>query len=354
MRRLIKRRSRKAGLPPGSLVYVGDEKPEETKIALVDYDESRLREEEVKTVDVCAAVKELPTVTWINVEGLNDVDTLRRIGECFELHPLVMEDILNTDQRPRIEDHGDKLYVVLKSLRYDGDSNQVVSEQISLILGPTFVLSFQERQSDIFDTVKERIRTARGRIRSSGPDYLAYALLDVVVDAYFLALEAMGDRIDRLESELMADPTPATLRVIQTLKTDGLLVRKALWPLREASSRLARGDSPLVKEATLLYLRDLYDHTVQAVDTAESFREILAGMLDIYLSNVSNTMNSVMKVLTLVATVFMPLTLLVGIYGMNFQYMPELRLPWGYAAVWVAMICIGIGMLAYFRVRRWL
>lgn len=354
VRRFIRREHKKPGLPPGTLVHVGDKKVERTRVTLLDYDEAHIREEEVSAVDACAAVKDHPTVTWVNVDGLHEVETIRKIGECFGLHPLVLEDILHTEQRPKIEGHDDKLFIIVKGLRYDNDLRQVVSEQVSLVLGPTFVLSFQEGESDLFDAVRERIRSSVGRIRSSGPDYLAYALLDVMVDCYFLALEAMQDQIEALESELVTDPAPLTLRAIQDLRTDTLLVRKAIWPLREVAARLARGDAAAIREPTLLYLRDLYDHTVQAIDVVESFRDVVAGMLDIYLSSVSNRMNAIMKVLTLAATIFLPLTLIAGIYGMNFRYMPELHLRYGYYGVWIAMVMVAAGMLLYFRVKRWL
>jgi magnesium transporter len=354
MRLLRQRRSQKAGLPPGTPVHIGEKKVEKTKITRIEYDEAEVLEEEIAAPEACAPVKGGPNITWINVDGLHEVETLQKIGECFDLHPLVVEDILNTGQRPKIEEYQDRLYIVLKTFQYDQEAGQAATEQVSIVLGPGFVLTFQESESGLFDAIKERIRNPKSRFRQHNADYLAYALVDLIVDTYFVFLEQMEDRIDALEPELMSHPTIATLRAIQRLKTEVLLLRKSVWPLREVTSRLARQDVPMIENATQVYLRDVYDHTIQALDTMESFRDILAGMLDVYLSSISNEMNAVMKVLTLIATIFIPLTLVVGIYGMNFEVMPELHVRWGYAAVWLAMVLIGGGMVVYFRKRRWL
>jgi len=354
MSRLIKRISEKAGLPPGTLVHVGEEKVEKTKITMLNYDELHLQEEELETIDECLPVKDRPTVRWINVDGLHQVEILETIGGCFGLHPLVLEDILNTGQRPKMEDFGDYIYIVLKMLHSEDENDEIAEEQLSLILGPSFVLSFQEREGDVFSAIRERIRNGRGRIRKMGADYLAYALLDSVVDNYFIVLEKLGEKIEFLEEELVANPTTETLHIIHGLKRDMIFLRKSVWPLREIISGLERGESALIQESTGVYLRDVYDHTIQVIDTVETFRDIISGMLDIYLSSVSNRMNEVMKVLTIIATIFIPLTLVVGVYGMNFQYMPELGWRWGYPIVWLVMLAIGGLMLVYFRRKRWL
>lgn len=355
MPRFFKRVSKKAGLSPGTLVHVGKKKVEKVKIQLIDYDETQLKEKEPKTIEECFPFKDLPTVTWVNIDGLHDIQVMEKIGKHFNLHPLVMEDILNTEQRPKIEEFDDYLFIVLKMLCYDEKQNQINSEQVSVILGKNFVLSFQEKTGDIFDPLRERIRSGKGRIRKMGPDYLAYTLLDAVVDNYFLVLEKLGEKIEGMEEELVTNPTPGTLHMIHTLKREMIFLRKSVWPLREVVSRLEREESPLIKESTGIFLRDVYDHTIQVIDTVETYRDMLSGMLDIYLSSISNRMNQVMKVLTIIATIFIPLTFLVGIYGMNFDYMPELKWHWVYPwAFWLVMLGVTGFMLIYFRRKKWL
>jgi magnesium transporter len=355
MAKMIKKRSKKAGLPPGTLVHIGEKRAGEPIIALIDYDEANFQEREVKAVEECFPFRDKPTVTWINVEGVHQVEVVEKLGHCFGLHPLVLEDILNTDQRPKMEIYGDYVYIVLKML-YGGDVNHPIeAEQVSLILGSNFVISFQEgKEGDVFNPVRERIRSGKGLIRTMGSDYLAYSLIDMIVDSYFLILERLGEKIELLEEALVAHPTATTLQEIRKFKTEMIFVRRVVWPLRELVSGLRRKESPLIKETTEIYLRDVYDHTVQVMDTVELYREMLSGMLDIYLSSVSNRLNSVMKVLTIIATIFMPLTFIAGIYGMNFKYMPELEWRWGYPAIWLIVVAIGISMLIYFKKRKWL
>ncbi|HVP77131.1 MAG TPA: magnesium/cobalt transporter CorA [Thermodesulfobacteriota bacterium] len=355
MAKLIEKRSRKTGLPPGTLVHIGEERAGQPLLTLIDYDEANHQETEVKSVEECFSFRDKPTVTWINVEGIHDVTVVEKLGNCFGLHPLVLEDILNTDQRPKMEVYGDYLYIVLKML-YDGDGNRPVEgEQVSLILGSNFVISFQEgKEGDVFNPVRERIRSGKGLLRKMGSDYLVYSLIDTIVDNYFLILERLGEKIELLEEHLVAYPTAPTLQEIQKFKNQMIFVRRMVWPLREVISGLGRKESTLVKETTEIYLRDVYDHVVQIMDTVEVYREMLSGMLDIYLSSVSNRLNSVMKVLTIIATIFMPLTFIAGIYGMNFKYMPELEWRWGYPAVWLMVVLIGISMLIYFKKKKWL
>ena len=350
----IKRRSKKAGLPPGTLVHIGEKKAEVSKINVMDYDEAHFQEKEIKTIEECFIFKDKPTVTWINVDSLHQVEILEKLGECYGLHPLVLEDILNTDQRPKMEDYGEYIYVVLKMLDYNDKSNEIESEQISLILGPNFVFSFQEREGDTFNPIRERIRNNKGRIRKMGADYLAYTLLDSIVDNYFIILEKLGEKIEFLEEKLVTHPTSEILQVIHHLKREMIFLRKAVWPLREVISGLERGESSLIQESTKVYLRDIYDHTIQTIDTIETYRDMVSSMLDIYLSSVSNRLNAVMKVLTIIATIFMPLTFIAGIYGMNFKYMPELEWRWGYPAIWFVVVLIGISMLIYFKRKKWL
>jgi len=354
MPRLIKGRSKKVGLPPGTLVHIGEKKVDATRITILDYDEAHFREEEIKTVDECIAFKDKPSVTWINVDGIHQVEILERLSDCFGLHPLVAEDILNTDQRPKMEDFGDYIFIVLKMVYQDHKNDEVVVEQMSLILGANFVISFQEREGDMFDPIRERIRSEKGRIRRMGADYLAYTLIDATVDRYFTILEKLGETVEDLEEALVTDPRPETLQSIHNLKREMIFLRKSVWPLREVVGGLERSESLLIKESTEIYLRDVYDHTIQVIDAVETFRDMLSGMLDIYLSSVSNRMNEVMKVLTIVATIFIPLTLIAGIYGMNFRFMPELEWRWAYPIVWLVMITVATLMVLYFRRKGWL
>ena len=352
MVRFFKKMSKKAGLPPGTLVADVEKDTAPVKITVIDYDENSYEETELEAVTDCRRFREKPTVTWVNVDGVHRVDVLQELGECFGLHPLVLEDIANTDQRPKTEDFGDYLFVVLKMLNYAGD--EVGTEQVSLILGPNYVLSFQEREGDVFDAVRERIRNAKGRIRKTGPDYLAYALLDAVVDNYFVILERIGEKVGLLEDELAENPKPETLQNVHELKREMIILRKSVWPLREVVNGLIRDDSKLVRESTGVFLKDVYDHTIQVIDAVETYRDVLSGMLDLYLSTVSNRMNEVMKVLTIIATIFIPLTFVAGIYGMNFQFMPELGWHWSYPLVWLVMVIVALSMLVFFRRKRWL
>jgi len=345
---------KKVGLPPGTLVHIGEKKAEKTKITVIDYDQKDLQQKEIEKIEECFVYKEKPTTTWINIDGLHQVDIIERIGAHFDIHPLVLEDILHTAQRPKIEDFGDYIFTVLRMIYYDQEEDEIVGEQVSLILGPNYVISFQEREGDVFNPIRERIRSAKGRIRKAGADYLAYCLLDAVVDHYFPILENLGEKIESLEEELVTYPTPETLQMIHKLKRNMIFLRKSVWPLREVISGLERGESPLITEPTGIYLRDVYDHTIQVIETIETFRDMVSGMFDIYLSSVSNRMNEVMKVLTIIATIFIPLTFIAGIYGMNFKYMPELEWALGYPLALLAMIFVVAVMLIYFRRKKWL
>ncbi len=354
MARLIKERTKKRGLPPGTLVHIGEKSGKEVSITVIDYDETHLQEVEIKTIDQCFPFKDKSTVTWINIEGLHQSEIIQSLGDCFGLHPLVMEDILNTDQRPKVEDYKDYLYIVLKML-HNAKGTEIVTEQISLILHPNFVISFQEGiEGDVFSSIRERLRAGKGRIRGMGADYLAYSLIDAIVDNYFAILEGIGEKIEVLEEELVTNPRKETLHRIHELKREMIFLRKAVWPLREVISVLERGESPLIKNTTVVYLRDVYDHTIQVIDTIETSRDMLSGMLDIYLSSISNRMNEIMKFLTIIGTIFIPLTFIVGIYGMNFEFMPEVRWRYGYFAVMAFMFAIGIFMLFYFKKKKWL
>lgn len=350
----IKRISKTVGHIPGSMVYVGEKTEDKADISLIDYDDKALRENDISDVEELFPLKETPTVSWININGLRDTRLIEKLGGHFGIHPLTLEDIVNTAQRPKYEDFDSYIFVVLKMLMLDASGKGIVSEQVSLILGANFVISFQEKKGDVFEAIRARIRQNKGRIRRAGPDYLAYSLLDAVVDNYFSILENTGEQIEEMEEKLLANPSPQTLREIHDLKRGIVFLRKSVWPLREVAGSLERGESKLIKKGTVIFLRDLYDHTIQVIDTVETFRDMLSGTLDIYLSSVSNRMNEIMKVLTIFAAIFIPLTFLAGIYGMNFEFIPELKWRWGYFYALGLMAAVGFGLLIYFRRKKWL
>lgn len=351
-RKLVVKRGRKAGSEPGTLIHLGTPRASQPAIRLIEYNQREISDRLIETAGDYRVSKG-KHVAWLNVDGVHQAEVIEALGQAFNLHPLVMEDILSVDQRPKVEDYDGYLYLVLRILRYDEATQEVQSEQFSLILGDHFVLSLQELPSGLFDGVHSRLEDGR-QIRAMRADYLAYALLDAVVDHYFLTLEALGDQIEALEDELIERPEPATLKRIHHYKREMLMFRKAVWPLREVLSRLSRDESPLISAETQVFLRDVYDHTIHVMDTIDTLRELLVGMLDLYLSSVSNRMNEVMKVLTIIATVFMPLTFIAGVYGMNFEYMPELRWRWGYPAVLLLMLGVSAALLFTFRRRGWI
>ena len=355
MSRRLKIRSTKAGLPPGSLVHIGEKLSETTKITLIDYNGDYLAEKNIQNMDELLAVKDKPTVSWIHIDGIHDTRVLEQLGAVFGLHPLILEDILNTDQRPKMEDLGDYIFIVLKRFCNICDqNNDITSEQISVILGPNYVISLQEKEEDILNPIRDRIRTGKGRIRKAGADYLAYSIIDIILDSYFTILETLGEKIDLEEEALLSNPEGRTLQAIQHLKRDMIFLRKSVWPLRETISALERSESPLIQESTGIYLKDIYDHAIQVLDTVETYRDMLSGMIDIYLSSLSNRMNQVMKVLTIIATIFMPMTFLAGVYGMNFKHFPELEWRWSYPLFWKVNLAIAVVMLILFKRKKWL
>ncbi len=346
------KRSKKAGLLPGSLIHLGNTYAEKPKITLTRYNETFFSEKEISSFAALGVQKDEPGIIWIAMDGLQNTELLEELGNIFGLHPLVLEDILNTDQRPKMEDYCDYLYIVLRN--FNGQSNgDLISEQISIILGKNFVLSFREKESTIFQPIQERLRNNKGRIRKFGADYLVHAIIDSIVDNYFIVLEKLEEKIEFLEDDLLKKPTPVMLQAIHELKRELILLRKSLWPLREAISALERSDSPLISETTGIYFKDIFDHVIAVIDSVETFRDMLSGMLDIYLSSVSNRLNEVMKVLTIIATIFMPLTFLAGVYGMNFKFMPELEWRWGYFGILGIMLVIALSMVHYFKKKKW-
>ncbi len=354
MHRHYKRVAHKVGLSPGTLLRVGETPTRPVQVSSISYGEARYSESTKLSIAEALAQVSATGVTWINVDGIHDTAVIEALGKQFNLHPLVLEDIVTTGQRPKLEDYGDNLFVTIKMLSLDASSTEVISDELSLLFGPHFVLTIHETEHDVFEPVRERLRKGPGRLHKFGSDYLAYALIDAVVDNYFVVFEHLGEHFEEMQNDVIQNPTPETLHLIQHFKNELLILRKAVWPVRELVSGLQRSESPVMSRATEVYLRDVHDHTIQIIDTIETFRDMLSGMLDIYLSSASNRLNSVMKVLTIIATIFIPLTFLAGIYGMNFRFMPELEWRWGYPVLWVVMIVSAIAMLFWFRRKRWL
>jgi len=349
------KRSKKTGLPPGSLVYVGPKRQKQTKITIIDFDATNLEEKEVKNIEICSQYKGKKSVTWINVDGVEQVDIIQQIVSYFDIHPLVAEDIVNTNSRPKFEDHGDYLFISLKMLMINDQTKKVMVEHVSLLVGDDYVLSFQENTGgDVFNIIRERIRQCKGRVRKCWTDYLAYALIDAIVDNYFLVLEVWDERLESLEENILGELNKKVYQQILLFKRDTIFLRKQISPLREVIGLLQRSESPLIKRETEVYLRDLYDHTIQIMDIIESNRDMISGLHDVYLSTISNRMNEIMKMLTIFSSLFIPLTFIVGIYGMNFENMPELRWEWGYFAVLGFMAVLGTILLSYFKIKKWI
>ncbi|APV43991.1 magnesium transporter [Dehalogenimonas formicexedens] len=352
MARRVKR-SEKTGLPPGTLIHIGERRSEKTRLRLFDYNESQLLEKDLGGVEEAFPFRDTASVTWINVDGLQETATIEQLGKHFGLHPLVLEDIVNTEQRPKVEDFETYIYVVLKML-YRDPQGEIEAEQVSLILGNNFVLSFQEGGGDAFESIRERLRKNKGMLRKLGADYLLYGLIDAIVDNYFGVLESFGEVTDSLEEDVLVSPTTETLSTIKTLKSELLFLRRSIWPMREVVSGLRNSESTLVKANTRVYFQDIYDHVIQVMDGVDNSREILSDLLDIYLSSVSNRLNEVIKVLTIIATIFIPLTFIAGVYGMNFDFMPELHWHWGYFIVLGIMATAAINLLLFFRRKKWI
>jgi len=359
MTKLIKK-SKILGQPPETLLYEGKAKTDKVKITVFDYDGEACAEKVVNDVEECFPFKDKPTVTWINVDGIHRIDVLEKLSACYLVHHLVLEDILNINQRPKAEDFGDYIYIAAKMLSLDETNDDIIEEQVSIILGDNFVITFQEdKEGDVFDVIRQRIRAGKGRIRKMKADYLAYALLDAIVDNYFVILEKVSEKIELIEESLVSRTDAVILNSINKMKRNLIFLRKSVWPLREVIRAITQSESALIREQTLAYYRDIQDHIIQAVDTIEAFRDTASGMLDIYLSSLSHHLNEVMKVLTIIATIFMPLTFIAGIYGMNFNTqgsrfnMPELNWPFGYLFVLSLMAMVVTGMVAYFKKKKW-
>jgi magnesium transporter len=347
--------SHKAGLPPGAIVHVGDVHQDDTKISVFNYNIDGIEEPPFESLEQLLDYKNNDRVTWVVVEGLSNADFIGKIGDIFDIHPLVIEDILTTHQRPKFEEYDHYVYMVLKSLSSDSKQFTVQDEQISILLLDHFVFTFKEKSDDLFVPVIQRIKTSKGYFRSMGADYLTYAILDVIVDNLFILIDALDETTLTLEDSLMTDePTRVTLVLIQRLKRELIQIRRFVSPLRELMAGMLRSDSELIQEKTHIYLRDVSDHAIRIIESIESYQNILAGLLDIYISSISNKMNEVMKVLTVFASIFIPLTFIAGVYGMNFTDIPELHWKWGYPAIWGVFITITVALLIYFKKKKWL
>lgn len=349
------RKSRKSDQVTGSTVSAGKPRSSPPELTLITYGaDLDLGESKPGQATDCLPFDPAVPVSWLNIAGTLDAELLEELGETLNIHHLILEDIRNIYERPKYEDNGDLLFLEINNLLWDKENGGIEAEQISMVMSNNYLVTFQESAEDGFEPIRKRLREGKSRLSSRGPDYLAYALIDAVVDHYFIVLEQIGDQIEHLEEQLVVDPTPETLHAIHDLKRELIYFRKSVWPLREVVSALERGESILFQQTSLVYLRDVYDHVIQVIETVETYREMVSGMLDIYLSSVSNRLNEVMKVLTIIATLFIPLSFVVGLYGMNFKYMPELNWKWGYPMVWGVILSTVIGMMSYFRRKKWL
>jgi magnesium transporter len=354
MSRLKRHVSKKSGLPPGSLVHVGEVHEHEHRISVVSYNKSTIEKHIVKSIEEILPLKSADTITWVIIDGLKNVSIIDAIGQHFDIHALVLEDILNTHQRPKYDEFDDYLYIVIKALSLKNAAFQVQYEQISLLILDKFVFTFKEKPSEIFAPILNRLDNDKSHIRALGTDYLAYVIMDTVVDEYFSLQDTLDELIESVEDELMSDPSTQTLTSIQRIKRELIFIRRTVSPLRELLASIQRSESALLDERTKRYFGDIYDHAIRVTEAMDSYRDLIADMLDIYLSSISNKMNETMKVLTVFASIFIPLTFIAGVYGMNFEYMPELKWKWGYPALWGVFIAISLFLLGYFKKKKWL
>jgi len=343
----------KMGKAPGTISYLGSKDKAHSKVHITTYNEDEF--EEVDTVDIerILGIKSCDKTAWINVVGINDEAFIESLGTSFGLNPLLLEDAVNTEQRPKIDEYEDYIFGVFRML-YLSPTEDIVGEHVAMVLMENTVLVFQEVEADVFDGVRNRIQSKSGRIRSRGADYLFFALLDSIIDNYFLVLEHINHRIETLEDEVYSDPKPIVAQNIQELKKEILKIRRWIFPVKELISRLIETENPLITKDTKLFLRDALDHTLEINESLQIYREMSMSLMEMYMSNMSNKMNEVMKVLTIMASIFIPLTFIVGVYGMNFDHMPELHTDYGYYYVWGVMIVLFVGMMAYFKRKNWL
>jgi magnesium transporter len=346
--------SEKSGLPPGSLVHVGEVHKHEHKITVIDFNKTTLTQRTIKTIDELLPYQTTDTVTWVIIDGLKDVSIIDAIGQHFDIHALVLEDILNTHQRPKFEEFDDYLYIVIKALSLEADQFNVQYEQVSLLLLDKFVFTFKEKPDAIFGPIFSRLNNDKSHVRNFGTDYLVYVIMDAIVDEYFSLQDTFDELIENVEDDLLTNPSALTLNTIQKIKRELIFLRRSVSPMRELLASIQRSESPLLNDKTKRYFGDIYDHVIRVTEAMESYRDLIAGMLDIYLSSVSNKMNETMKVLTVFASIFIPLTFIAGVYGMNFEYMPELKWRWGYPVLWLVFISVSVFLLKFFKKKNWL
>lgn len=354
MPRFLKPQSQKKGMLPGSLDLINEENFAAAEISVMDYSQDRFDE---KIIEKRADLKKFPKAdnpTWINVIGVHDSDLMAEIGPIFGIHPLTLEDIMNTGHRPKCEDFDSYLFFTLKMLTFNTEQCVIESEQVSLVLTKNCVITFQERPGDVFDAIRDRIRTGKGRVTKMQTDYLAYSLIDAIVDNYFIVLENIGDRIEKLEEDLLLEADYSVMKDVYHYKQELLFMRKAAWPLRDLINGTQRKETELITDETVMYYRDIHDHSIQVIDTMEVYRDMISGIQDVYLSSTGNRLNEIMKVLTLFAAIFIPLTFIAGVYGMNFKYMPELSWKWGYFAVLGLMASLTVVMVLFFKKKKWI
>lgn len=350
----VRKAAKKAGLPPGTATYTGDKNNVTPVIKVLCYDTKNYTETSGETLNECLPIPPTAGITWINVKGLHDTSIIEDIAQRYNIHPLTVEDILNLGQRPKVEEYDGYLYSAIKLLQWQKKSSTFSVKQLSLILGKNFVLTFHDSESPIFDAIYNRFKsTATQRLRQQGPDYLFYRIIDAAVDQYFILLESLGDLIEDTEEHLITTFNPQNARLIYKLKRQMLLLRKAVWPMRDAASHLLHVEEDLITNFTRIYMRDLYDHVAQVMDTVETFRDMLSSMLDMYLSIITNRMNEIMKTLTIITTIFIPITAIASIYGMNFLNIPGLHWEYGYYAALSVMFGIAIAMVIYFKIKKW-
>jgi len=349
-----KKVSQKTGLPPGSMVFIGDKHDEAPELTITDYDSSKFEVNAKATLQDALKRKDTDPVSWINIDQLHDVELMEKLGNHYEIHPLLMEDILNTDLRPKVEDEDDYVMLSLKVLNYDGQNGNLTTDQISFILGRNYVISFKEKPDTVFEPVINRLSSSKGTIRSRGADYLFYALTDVIIDNYFTIIENIGIDLEKLEDQIFNQPGEDALQEIHRIKGDLLQIRRITYPIREAMRKLENDDIQLIEDKTRKYFTDIYEHIIQIIETIESYRETVSGLKDLYLSSISFRMNKVMQVLTIIATIFIPLTFLVGVYGMNFDNMPELHWKYAYFTLWGIMISLVVILVYFFKKKKWI
>jgi magnesium transporter len=358
--RIAHRQGPKAGLSPGTLVHIGERHMDRPRIRIFEYDDTVLVERELADLKDapprCRQHADRDTVVWVNIDGVHEASFVTELGRQFSLHPLLLEDVMNVGQRPKLEEYDDHLFIVVKMLDVDHAESRVLVEQVSMVIGRGFVLTFQERDGDVFDGVRERLRTGKGKIRRMGADYLAYALLDAIADHYFVAVDTMNGLVEDLEHRLQEDATPDDAAEIYTLKREVLFLRRSIGPAREVLGQLVRqeAENEVIGSAVDVYFRDVHDHVLQVNESLEILREMLVSMLEMYHSIQGSRLNEGMRILTVISTFFMPITFIAGVYGMNFDNMPELHAPWGYAACLVVMFVVSVAMLVYMRRKRWI